>query len=73
MQPYENVERSKKQIIINNFIGGVSWGLGVTVGLGILLAILGFFLSKIDLVPFIGQSISTGIEGALKNNPQFFR
>lgn len=73
MEPYKNVERSKKQIIINNFIGGVSWGLGVTLGLGILLAIFGFILSKVNLVPFIGQSISTGIEGALKNNPQFFK
>lgn len=73
MQPYKKVEVSKKQIIINNFLGGISWGLGVTIGLGILLAILGFVLSKVNLVPFIGQSVSTGIKSAFKNNPQFLR
>lgn len=73
MQPYEKVERSKKHIIINNFIGGISWGLGVTIGVGILLTILGFFLSKVNLVPFIGQFLSASIDSAFKNNPHLLK
>lgn len=71
MQPFEKVEMSRKQIIINNFLGGIAWGLGATIGLGILLAILGFVISKVDLVPIIGNAVSQGFEQALKNNPRY--
>lgn len=55
MQPHEAVYRGRKQMIVNNFIGGIFWGLGATVGVSIILAILGLILSKINLIPFIGD------------------
>lgn len=55
MDNYKKVVMSRKQIIVNNFIGGISWGLGATVGLAIVLAILGFVLGKVDFVPIIGD------------------
>lgn len=58
MQPFEKVERSKKQIILNNFLGGIAWGVGATLGLAIFFAILGLVLSKFDWIPFIGQFIT---------------
>lgn len=73
MQPYEKVEKSKKQIIINNFLGGIAWGVGATIGLAIFLVIIGFAISKINLVPVIGNIISAGIEQAIKNSPNFIR
>ncbi len=73
MQPYEKVQLNKKQIIINNFLGGISWGVGATIGLAIFLAIVGFAISKIDLVPVIGNIISAGIQQAVKNSPNFIR
>lgn len=70
MQPYEKVTMNRKHIIINNFIGGISWGLGATIGLAIVLAVLGFVVSKINLVPVIGNAISNGFDAAIKNNPR---
>ncbi len=71
MQPYEKVELRKRHIIINNFIGGIAWGLGATIGLAIILTIIGFIVSKIDLIPIIGKVISDGFDQAIKNNPRF--
>lgn len=58
MQPFEKVERSRKQIIANNFLGGIAWGLGATIGLTVVLAVLGFVLSKANLIPIIGDFIT---------------
>lgn len=66
MQPYEKVERSKKHIIINNFVGGISWGLGATLGLAIVLAILGLVINNLGFVPFLGDFISDFFMSATK-------
>ena len=55
MDNYKKVVMNKKQIITNNFIGGISWGLGATIGLAVVLAILGFVLGKVDFVPVVGD------------------
>lgn len=70
-EPYEKVEIKKRHIIINNFLGGIAWGLGATIGLAIVLAIIGFIMSKIGFIPVIGKLISDGFEQALKNSPRF--
>lgn len=57
MEPYEKVERSKKDIIINNFLGGIAWGLGVTVGLTVVLAAIGFAFSSF-VIPAINNFVS---------------
>jgi len=58
MEKYEEIHRSRKKMIINNFLGGISWGLGATIGATIILAILGFVLQGINLVPIIGDFTS---------------
>lgn len=58
MEPHEKVYRSKKEIILHNFLGGIAWGLGVTIGLSVVLAILGFIFSKVDFIPVIGGFIT---------------
>ena len=57
MQKYEQVTMSRKDIIINNFLGGISWGLGATIGLAIVLALLGYIFSKFDTVPVVGEYV----------------
>ncbi|MEX2028188.1 MAG: DUF5665 domain-containing protein [Candidatus Curtissbacteria bacterium] len=52
---YELPKRSRKEIIENNFIGGLSWSVGVFIGLTLLGVIVGFIVSKINLVPIIGE------------------
>lgn len=58
MQPYEKVTMNKRHIIINNFIGGISWGLGATLGLAIVLTVLGFILSKMNWIPVVGDFVT---------------
>lgn len=67
MEPFEKVERSKKSIIVNNFLGGIAWGLGATIGLTALLALIGFAVSRVDWVPVLGNVVSTGFEQAIQN------
>lgn len=57
MQPHEKVSRpvSKRQMILNNFLGGIFWGIGSALGAILLLALLGFIVSKLDFVPIIGD------------------
>lgn len=55
---------------MNNFIGGIGWGLGVTVGLSALLAIASFVLSKINFVPIIGQFTNQVVQFVQENEPR---
>lgn len=69
-EKYEGVKKNKKEIFTNNFIGGVAWGIGATIGLSILIALLGFLLKYVDLVPFIGNFVSQIIEFVINKNPE---
>jgi len=71
---YEHITRSRKQIITNNFLGGLAWGIGVTFGLGLFIAFLLFIARNIDLVPIVGNFVSNVINYILQNaqqNPRF--
>ncbi len=55
----------KKQIIVNNFIGGLSWALGSIVGLTIIAAIVGFVLNFVDFKLFLGEWLGGVIKQSL--------
>lgn len=58
MEKHEEVSRKPvKKIIVDNFIGGVAWGLGVTIGAAIIVALGGFILSQINLIPVVGELV----------------
>jgi len=54
LQPY----KSRWKILIDNFLGGIAWSLGTFVGLGLLAVIVGYVISKIDLIPILGTWIA---------------
>lgn len=56
-QPNEKVYRSKKEMMWSNFLGGIAWGLGITIGLSIVFAILDYLLHQISVIPVIGNFI----------------
>ncbi len=64
---------SYKNIFTVNFLGGVAWGLGATVGLAIILTILGFLINKLNLVPIVGSFIAGLLKPVLQNNPQLIK
>lgn len=69
-QPYTRVNDSKKEVLFNNFLGGIAWGLGVTIGLSIVLALLGILSNAIGLIPFIGEFVKQIIEYIQQNSTQ---
>lgn len=73
MQKYEHVKRNLKDIAINNFVGGIVWGLGATIGVSVVLAILGFIFGQINLIPVVGDFVSKINEYVLQNNPQLLK
>jgi len=55
-------EKRLRTILWHNFLAGVAWGLGITVGATIFLAIGAFILSKINLIPIIGTFVVQIVE-----------
>jgi hypothetical protein len=72
MERHEEIHKSRKHIFFNNFLGGIAWGLGATVGVSIFLAIVAFILSKINLIPYVGEFVSNIASYVLKDNPNLF-
>lgn len=46
---------SRKQIMVNNFLGGLSWAFGSIIGLTIIAAIIGFILNAVDFNLILGD------------------
>ncbi|HWY80028.1 MAG TPA: DUF5665 domain-containing protein [Candidatus Sulfotelmatobacter sp.] len=73
-QPYEKTSiLSKKDIIINNFFGGIAWALGATVGLSFIFTLLGILAKNINFVPIVGSFVSEIINFILANNPNLHK
>ncbi len=70
-EKYHHVHKGKIEIFINNFTGGIAWGLGASVGVSILFTILGFIATQANLVPYIGTFVSQIIDFVLKHNKHF--
>lgn len=49
---------SLKRIFLQNFIAGIGWGLGATVGVVILLGILSWIISIIGALPIVGNFLA---------------
>jgi flagellar motor component MotA len=69
MERHEEIHKKKREIFLNNFIGGIAWALGATVGLAIIITILGIILKNINLIPFFGNYIAGIIEFIINKNP----
>lgn len=68
MEPVEKVHRSLHKMLLNNFLGGIAWGFGATIGLSIVLAILTLILKEINLVPIVGGFMSDVLQFMAQNN-----
>lgn len=59
---------SLKKIARNNFVAGIFWALGVTIGFSLLIAVLTLFAKYIDVIPYIGSFVSDVIDFVLSYN-----
>lgn len=69
-EKHENVTRSRKEIFFNNFVGGIAWGLGATLGLAVLFILMGMLVAKVNLVPYVGEFVAEVANEVLQKNPQ---
>jgi len=67
---HKNVQKPLKQIFINNFIGGIAWFLGATIGAAFILSVFGFVIGRVDIIPIIGEFIGQVTQSALQSSPQ---
>ena len=66
---YEKVYRSRKSLMLNNFLGGVMWGLGSVIGATVVVALLGFVIVQTRRLPFLGDLVEIGMESILEAEP----
>lgn len=60
--------RSKRIILVNNFLAGIAHGFGVVVGMTILVALVGWMLTQMIDFPLVGQYFSE-LQRLLENLP----
>lgn len=56
------------KIASKNFLAGIFWALGVTIGFSLLIAILSLISHYINFVPFVGKFTSEVIDFVLSYN-----
>lgn len=64
---YIEIPGSAKRKFINGLLGGLGYGIGLTLGTTLFFIILGVFLSKIDLQPILGNFLADIIKSAQPN------
>ena len=69
MEKYEQIKESRKRIFANNFIGGIAWALGATVGLALIVGILTLILKNVNVIPVVGNFIGNVIQFIIAKNP----
>lgn len=62
-----NMNISKKDIVIGNFLGGLSWGLGSVIGATVVFAVVAFILKSLGVFSGIAHFFQ------LPQTPQFPR
>lgn len=67
---YKKVGSPLKKIIINNFVGGISWSIGVLIGASIVIGIAAYFARRIDFVPLFGHFFAEVLKSAQSNLQQ---
>ena len=53
-----NMNLRKRDIIVGNFLGGLSWGIGSVVGIGLITLAIGWLLSALGVFNSIGNALA---------------
>ena len=64
---YIETTASIKKRLLLGISGGIGWGIGLTLGTAAIIVALGFFASKIDFVPILGQFLADVIKESQSN------
>jgi len=55
---YQKVRLPRREIILNNFLGGLFWGLGTVTGGVVIIGLIGYLLTILGAIPLIGDFIA---------------
>jgi len=64
---YIEVNPSGFRKFLHGLIGGLGWGVGITLGTSLFLLAIGYLVSQIDFVPILGQFLSDVVKSASTN------
>ena len=64
---YIEINSSGKQRFLHGLLGGIGWGIGLTLGTAAIIVVMGFFASKINFVPILGQFLADVIKESQAN------
>ena len=67
---YIEVNASGKHKFLMGLLGGLGWGIGITLGTSLFLLLIGFLISKIDFIPIIGQFLANVMQSAQSHYPK---
>ena len=45
-------------MLLNNFLGGIVWGVGSVLGATVVVAAIGYLITTFKAVPFLGEIIA---------------
>lgn len=69
MEKHEQINQPRAKIFVNNFIGGIAWAIGATVGLALIVAILTLILKNVNIIPVVGNFVAKIIQFVINKNP----
>lgn len=64
---YDNVSLPLRKIIVNNFFGGIAWGLGSVIGATIIIGGAIWLLTQFGVLSNLGINLGNSIGDAIKN------
>ena len=56
-------KKDLKAVFIQNFIAGVAWGIGATLGLSLVITLFSTLLRKLGGLPLIGNFFAERVSG----------
>ncbi|HYD35226.1 MAG TPA: DUF5665 domain-containing protein [Vitreimonas sp.] len=66
LEPAHRVYRSRRDLFIDNLVGGVAWGFGSVMGATVIVAIILLILAQVQTLPFVGNVVRIVIEEVRK-------
>jgi hypothetical protein len=57
-EKFTQIYKPRRQIFLDNLVGGIAWGVGSVIGATLIIGILGIIISQTRSIPFLGQIVN---------------
>jgi hypothetical protein len=62
VQPVDRVTLPWWVLMRNNFLGGISWGVGSVIGATVVIGVIGFVIAQTRSLPLIGHLVEVTMD-----------